>query len=92
MLTEPTTEKLKAMRLEGMMAAWREQQAQPQVASLSFDERLGLLIDAEWLHRENLRLAILRRLPDNPPPLPRVPFQGRRRPMRQAASVRRRRT
>lgn len=57
MLTEPTTEKLKAMRLEGMMAAWREQQAQPQVASLSFDERLGLLIDAEWLHRENARIG-----------------------------------
>ena len=57
MLTEPTTEKLKAMRLEGMMAAWREQQAQPQVASLSFDDRLGLLIDAEWLHRENARVG-----------------------------------
>src|ERR1700746_3049136 len=57
MLTEPTTEKIKAMRLEGMMAAWREQQAQPQIASLSFDERLGLLIDAEWLHRENARVG-----------------------------------
>jgi IstB-like ATP binding protein len=58
MLTEPTTEKLKAMRLEGMMAAWREQQAQPQVASLSFDERLGLLIDAELAPpRERLHRA-----------------------------------
>ena len=52
MLTEPTTEKLKAMRLEGMVAAWREQQAQPRHASLSFDERLGLLVDAEWEQRE----------------------------------------
>lgn len=42
MLNEPTNEKLKAMRLEGMMAAWREQRGQPQIASLSFDERLGL--------------------------------------------------
>src|SRR5258708_19025997 len=57
MLTEPTTEKLKAMRLEGMVAAWREQQAQPRLASLSFDERLGLLVDAEWEHRENARIA-----------------------------------
>jgi len=57
MLTEPTTEKLKAMRLEGMVAAWREQQAQPRLASLSFDERLGLLVDAEWENRENARIA-----------------------------------
>ena len=57
MLTEPTTEKLKAMRLEGMTAAWQEQRAQPQLASLSFDERLGLLVDAEWQHRENARVS-----------------------------------
>jgi DNA replication protein DnaC len=57
MLTEPTTEKLKAMRLEGMVAAWQEQQAQPKLASLSFDERLGLLVDAEWQHRENARIT-----------------------------------
>jgi DNA replication protein DnaC len=57
MLTEPTTEKLKTMRLEGMMGAWREQQGQPQCAGLSFDERFGLLIDAEWQHRENARIS-----------------------------------
>ncbi len=57
MLTEPTTEKLKALRLEGMMAAWREQQTQPDMASLSFDERLGLLVDAEWTRRENARIG-----------------------------------
>lgn len=57
MLTEPTNEKLKSMRLEGMMAAWREQQTQPQITSLSFDERLGLLVDAEWTHRENARVG-----------------------------------
>jgi len=26
------------------------------VSGLSFDERLGLLVDAEWLYRENKRL------------------------------------
>jgi DNA replication protein DnaC len=57
MLTEPTTEKLKALRLEGMIAAWREQQAQPNLGALSFDERLGLLVDAEWTHRENARIG-----------------------------------
>ena len=56
MLTEPTMEKLKAMRLDGMADAWAEQQKNPELHKLSFDERLGLLVDAEWLARENKRL------------------------------------
>jgi DNA replication protein DnaC len=56
-LTEPTMEKLSALRLETLGAAWTEQQKNPEFQKLSFDERLGLLIDAEWLHRENKRLA-----------------------------------
>ncbi len=31
---------------------WAAQQARPDLASLSFDERFGLLVDAEWLARE----------------------------------------
>ena len=57
MLTEPTTEKLKAMRLDAMAAAWSEQSGRPDVHSLAFDERFGMLVDAEWLHRENKRIA-----------------------------------
>jgi DNA replication protein DnaC len=56
MLNEPTVEKLKALRLHAMAAAWAAQQTQPDIAALSFDERFGLLVDAEWLHRENARL------------------------------------
>jgi DNA replication protein DnaC len=57
MLKEPTIEKLKAMRLDAMATAWAEQQAKPDMNGLSFDERFGMLVDAEWLHRENKRLA-----------------------------------
>ncbi|MFL5272016.1 MAG: IS21-like element helper ATPase IstB [Anaeromyxobacteraceae bacterium] len=57
MLTEPTIEKLRAMRLDVLAAAWSEQQKNPDIQKLSFDERLGLLIDAEWMHRENKRLS-----------------------------------
>ena len=57
MLTEPTMEKLRALRLDTLGAAWSEQQKNPDVQKLSFDERLGMLIDAQWLHRENKRLA-----------------------------------
>jgi len=56
MLNEPTVEKLKALRLHAMAEAWTQQQAQPTLNSLSFDERFGLLVDAEWLARENARL------------------------------------
>jgi len=57
MLTEPTSEKLQAMRLETMAATWRDQTGKPDVHKLDFDERFGMLVDAEWLHRENKRLA-----------------------------------
>lgn len=57
MLKEPTVEKLKLLRLNAMADAWAAQQAQPQSTALSFDERFGLLVDAEWLHRENVRMS-----------------------------------
>lgn len=57
MLNEPTLEKLRAMRLEGMAASWVEQQKDGAMSKLAFDERFGMLVDAEWLHRENKRLA-----------------------------------
>jgi DNA replication protein DnaC len=57
MLTEPTNEKLKAMRLDAMAATWKEQAGNPDVHQLAFDERFGMLVDAEWLHRENKRIA-----------------------------------
>src|SRR5438093_11522464 len=57
MLTEPTLEKLKALRLDALAAAWLAQQQDPALAAVPFDERLGLLVEAEWLARENRRLA-----------------------------------
>jgi DNA replication protein DnaC len=56
MLKEPTIEKLQALRLDAMASAWSEQQKNPEVVKLGFDERFGLLVDAEWLARENKRL------------------------------------
>lgn len=59
MLTEPTMDKLRGLRLDTLAAAWAEQQKNPDVQKLSFDERLGMLVDAECLHRENKRLGRL---------------------------------
>ena len=56
MLTQPTVDKLKSMRLDAHATAWSEQQKDPQFASLGFDERFGMLVDAEWIGRENKRI------------------------------------
>ncbi len=57
MLDEPTLDKLRAMRLNAMSETWLEQQKDPEMVNLSFDERFGLLIDAEYIHRENRRIS-----------------------------------
>ena len=57
MLTQPTMEKLQSLHLAAFAKAWEEQQKQPDIVTMSFDERLGLLVDAEWLARENARVT-----------------------------------
>ena len=57
MLREPTVEKLQALKLQAMAQAWTEQQHTAELTSLAFDERFGLLVDAEWLDRQNKRLG-----------------------------------
>lgn len=57
MLNQQTVEKLHAMRLRGMAEAFREQQEDAAVQQLSFEERLGLLIDRQWNWRQNRALA-----------------------------------
>jgi DNA replication protein DnaC len=56
MLTSPTLEKLKEMRLLGMAGALADQLQTPEIASLGFEERLGLLVDREQTERDNRRL------------------------------------
>jgi DNA replication protein DnaC len=56
MVVEQTLEKLRAMKLYGMDKALEQQREQPEVASLSFEDRFGLLVDQEWTFRENRKL------------------------------------
>jgi DNA replication protein DnaC len=56
MLDASTHEKLSALQLDAMAAAWQEQQRRTDHDVLTFDERFGLLVDAQWLARENRRL------------------------------------
>ena len=53
MLNNQTTEKLMYMKMNGMAEALAKQQDAPELAQLSFHDRLGLLVDAEYTFREN---------------------------------------
>ncbi len=57
MLTQPTTEKLRALHLRAMADAFDQQQSSSAHAELSFEDRVGLLVEAEWTAREQRRLT-----------------------------------
>ena len=59
MLTAQTMEQLHELGLLKMAHAWQEQQKDPQVAPLSFDERFALLVDAQHLENHNKRIGRL---------------------------------
>lgn len=60
MLNQPLLEKLSQLRLSAFRTALENQLQTPQYADLSFEERLGLLVDIEITRRTNNRL--LRRI------------------------------
>ncbi len=57
MLSMPTEDKLRSLKLYGMLKGFREQQNQENARELSFEERLGLLVDQESTERESRRLT-----------------------------------
>jgi DNA replication protein DnaC len=57
MLKHPTLDKLHALKLTGMAAALTDQSATPDITDLSFEERLGLLVDREMTERDNRRMS-----------------------------------
>ena len=59
MVNESTIDKLREMQLDTMAEEFRSQENNPAFASLTFDERLGLLVDAEWSMRKSRRLTRL---------------------------------
>lgn len=57
MLLSPTMEKLRLLKLAGMAKGLEEQQKLKSYQGLSFEERLGHLVDYEQALRENKRLT-----------------------------------
>lgn len=53
MLNHPTHDKLHQLRLAGMARALAQQGQHAEIGQLSFEERLGLLVDAEMAERES---------------------------------------
>ena len=59
MLTHPTLEKLRSLKLSGMVKALEEQIQVEDLKELTFEERLGLLVDREVTERRNRKLQTL---------------------------------
>jgi DNA replication protein DnaC len=58
MLVHPTLDKLVALHLDGMAAAFAEQLQMSNLEELGFEERLGLLVDRETTDRHNRKLGL----------------------------------
>jgi DNA replication protein DnaC len=64
MLDNTTANKLREMRLGVMASAFREQLGAPGLTDMAFEERFGLIVDAEWDTRRSNRLGKLIRAAD----------------------------
>jgi DNA replication protein DnaC len=59
MLNGTTINKLNDMRLRSMADSLRDQMSNNSFSTLSFEERFGLIVDAEWVRRKNKQLERL---------------------------------
>src|SRR6202165_3067528 len=57
MLNQPTIEKLHTMKLHGMADAFRAQIETADASQLGFEVRFAMLVDQQWLWKENSVLA-----------------------------------
>ena len=57
MLAHPTHDRLIALGLAGMAKAFEEQRAAPDLAALSFEERVGIMADREAAERDTKRMT-----------------------------------
>ena len=79
MLINQTVDKLDALGLVGMAMGVREQLESTQYTNLSFEERLGVLVDREAEVRDSRRLSLRLRRPSS----------ASKRPSRTSTSARR---
>jgi DNA replication protein DnaC len=59
MLHEQTIDKLYTMKLNGMAEAFKDQLQQPDMIDLSFEDRFALLVDRQWIWKEDRQMRRL---------------------------------
>jgi len=59
MINQSTITKLNEMRLTAMADSYKDQMSDAKYKELSFEERLGLMVDIEWSRRKSNKLARL---------------------------------
>ena len=75
MLNASTIEQLRAMKFSAMAAAFEQQLKDPKSYSqLGFEERFGLMVDAEWNRRQDNKLN--RRVRDSRLDIPSASMEG----------------
>ena len=57
MINEPTMNKLHVMKLHGMAEPYEEQRVSSKIAQLSFEERFAMLVERQWIWKENRSLS-----------------------------------
>ncbi len=57
MVNQSTYEKLNQMNLNGFVEALRIQMENYEYSNLSFEERIGLLVDFEWSRRQSNKIS-----------------------------------
>lgn len=60
-LKQQTMGRLRELKLSALATAYQRQDDQPNIHEMSFDERLGLLVEYEWGERDNRKLKRLLR-------------------------------
>ena len=53
MMDQQTVNRLRDLKLEGMVQEYRRQEEMPEFSTMTFEERLGFLVDFEWTCRRN---------------------------------------
>ena len=56
MMHHPTLDKLKQLKLTGMLRALQEQEGIPEIRTMPFEERFGLIVDREMTEKDNRRM------------------------------------
>jgi DNA replication protein DnaC len=57
MLNQTTIDKMQGMKMSAMADAFQKQLSSKEAAALSFEDRLGMLVDIEWTSREQRKLG-----------------------------------